>query len=176
MRMETIKASLRQCAAVMKKDKGKLGLLCGAAVLLAVLLLFPQTEKRADPPAEVRPADAVQSLEAALCALLGAMEGVDDVRVMLYPASSGETVYAVHTDNTAENRDGQTSKKEKSSVVIVKNDRGEGGLVVQTTAPAVSGAAVVCRGGGDPVIRERIVQTISALFGLSSNHISVMPM
>ena len=31
-------------------------------------------------------------------------------------------------------------------------------------------------GGGDPVVRERIVRTVSALFSLKSNHISVMPM
>ena len=42
--------------------------------------------------------------------------------------------------------------------------------------PKVSGAAVVCEGGGDPVVRAFVVETLSALLGIKSNHISVMPM
>ena len=57
-----------------------------------------------------------------------------------------------------------------------KNGQEESGLVVREDYPAVTGAAVVCEGGGDPVVRERIVRTVSALFNLKSNHISVMPM
>ena len=116
------------------------------------------------------------AVQTQLCDLLGAIEGVGAVRVMLRTASSGETVYAANTDGTAERRDAQTNKKEKNSVVIVKNTQGESGLVVREDYPAVTGAAVVCEGGGDPVVRERIVRTVSALFSLKSNHISVMPM
>ena len=175
MSIESIRDACWRVIAVLKQDKKRLLLLCGAAALLTVLLLWPNAEKR-QTPAEQAPPDTARTLEASLCALLCAMEGVEDARVMLCLASSGETVYAADTDSTAETRDGQTSQKEKTNVVIVKNAQGEGGLVVRTAAPAVTGAAVVCKGGGDPVIRERIVQTISALFGLSSNHISVMPM
>ena len=175
MTIDRMKSRFRQTAGLLKQDKKLLLLLCGAVGLL-VLLLLPGGEKREKVRQEQPQPASVQTMEAELCALLGAIEGVGDVRVMLRTASSGETVYAANTDGTTEMRDKQTSKKEKNSVVIVKNTQGETGLVVGTTLPAVTGAAVVCRGGSDPVVRARVTETIRALFNLSTNHISVMPM
>ncbi len=175
MTTEPIKAALRRAAETLKNDKKLLLLLCGAAIL-AVLLLFPDGEKREQAQPEPLQEASMQTLEAELCALLSAIEGVGDVRVMLRAASSGETVFALNTDGSAETRDAQTSQKEKTSVVIVKNAQGEGGLVARTDLPAVTGVAVVCRGGDDPVVRARVTETIRALFNLSTNHISVMPM
>ena len=175
MKTERWNTLLRRAAGVLKQDKKTALLLLGAAALL-LLLLFTGGKKTDVPAPEPAEAMSAQALEQQLCDLLGAIEGVGAVRVMLRTASSGETVYAANTDGTAERRDAQTNKKEKNSVVIVKNTGGESGLVVREDYPAVTGAAVVCEGGGDPVVRERIVQTVSALFSLKSNHISVMPM
>ena len=175
MKTERWNTLLRRAAGVLKQDKKTALLLLGAAALL-VLLLFTGGKKTDVPTSEPAEAMSAQALEQQLCDLLGAIEGVGAVRVMLRTASSGETVYAANTDGTAERRDAQTNKKEKNSVVIVKNTQGESGLVVREDYPAVTGAAVVCEGGGDPVVRERIVRTVSALFSLKSNHISVMPM
>ncbi len=175
MKTERWNTLLRRAAGVLKQDKKTALLLLGAAALL-LLLLFTGGKKTDVPAPEPAEAMSAQALEQQLCDLLGAIEGVGAVRVMLRTASSGETVYAANTDGTAERRDAQTNKKEKNSVVIVKNPQGESGLVVREDYPAVTGAAVVCEGGGDPVVRERIVRTVSALFSLKSNHISVMPM
>ena len=175
MKTERWNTLLRHAAGVLKQDKKTALLLLGAAALL-LLLLFTGGKKTDVPAPEPAEAMSAQALEQQLCDLLGAIEGVGAVRVMLRTASSGETVYAANTDGTAERRDAQTNKKEKNSVVIVKNTQGESGLVVREDYPAVTGAAVVCEGGGDPVVRERIVRTVSALFSLKSNHISVMPM
>lgn len=175
MKTERWNTLLRRAAGVLKQDKKTALLLLGAAALL-LLLLFTGGKKTDVPAPEPAEAMSAQALEQQLCDLLGAIEGVGAVRVMLRTASSGETVYAANTDGTAERRDAQTNKKEKNSVVIVKNTQGESGLVVREDYPAVTGAAVVCEGGGDPVVRERIVRTVSALFSLKFNHISVMPM
>ena len=175
MKTERWNTLLRRAAGVLKQDKKTALLLLGAAAFL-LLRLFTGGKKTDVPAPEPAEAMSAQALEQQLCDLLGAIEGVGAVRVMLRTASSGETVYAANTDGTAERRDAQTNKKEKNSVVIVKNTQGESGLVVREDYPAVTGAAVVCEGGGDPVVRERIVRTVSALFSLKSNHISVMPM
>ena len=175
MKTERWNTLLRRAAGVLKQDKKTALLLLGAAALF-LLLLFTGGKETDVPAPEPAEAMSAQALEQQLCDLLGAIEGVGAVRVMLRTASSGETVYAANTDGTAERRDAQTNKKEKNSVVIVKNTQGESGLVVREDYPAVTGAAIVCEGGGDPVVRERIVQTVSALFSLKSNHISVMPM
>lgn len=176
MKPERWNAALRRVTDVLKQDKKTAFLLLGAAALLVLLLCCGGKKTDVPAPEPASEAASAQALEQQLCDLLGAIEGVGAVRVMLRTASSGETVYAANTDGTAERRDAQTNKKEKNSVVIVKNTGGESGLVVREDYPAVTGAAIVCEGGGDPVVRERIVQTVSALFSLKSNHISVMPM
>ncbi|MBQ4364678.1 MAG: hypothetical protein II804_00255, partial [Clostridia bacterium] len=96
MTTEPIKAALRRAAETLKNDKKLLLLLCGAAIL-AVLLLFPDGEKREQAQPEPLQEASMQTLEAELCALLSAIEGVGDVRVMLRAASSGETVFALNT-------------------------------------------------------------------------------
>ncbi len=176
MTAERWKTALRRVTDVLRHDRKTALLLLGAEALLIVLLFTggKQTAEKAPEP-QADPVSA-QALEQELCNLLGSIEGVGAVRVMLRTASSGETVYAANTDGTAEKRDAQTNRKEKNSVVIIKNTQGESGLVVREDYPAVTGAAVVCEGGGDPVVCERVVRTISALFDLKSNHISVMPM
>jgi len=140
----------------------------------ALVLLLPGGTKgaRASPDPGASTA-APQPTEEKLCALLGAIRGVGRVRVMLHFATNGETVYAQNSDSTQQASDG---KKEKNSVVIVKNGQSETGLVVREESPRVTGAAVVCEGGGDPVVRACVVETLSALLGIKSNHISVMPM
>ena len=176
MAAEGWKNAARRAAEMLKQDKKTALLLLGAALLLLLLVLTGGKKTAAQPAAQQTEPVSAQALEQELCSLLGAIHGVGAVRVMLRTASSGETVYAANADTTAERRDAGTNKKEKNSVVIVKNTQGESGLVIREDYPAVTGAAVVCEGGGDPVIRERIVQTISALFNIKSNHISVMPM
>ena len=176
MAAERWKTALRRVTEVLRQDRKTAFLLLGAAALLILLLLTGGKQTAAPAPEPETDSVSAQALEQELCRLLGAIEGVGAVRVMLHTASSGETVYAANTDGTAEKRDAQTNRKEKNSVVIVKNAQGEGGLVVREDYPVVTGAAVVCEGGGDPVVCERVVRTVGALFNLKSNHISVMPM
>ena len=172
MKKERMKQTAIQLKAVLLQDKKKSALLLGAAALLLVLLLT-SGEKAANRPTQTdSPQTDMQTVQQELCALLGAIRGVGRVRVMLCFESGGETVYARDTDSTRQT-DGQ---KEKSSVVIVKNGQTEGGLVLREETPKVTGAAVVCEGGGDPVVRAFVVETLSALLGIKSNHISVMPM
>ena len=44
---------------------------------------------------------------------------------------------------------------------------------LQTVAPQFRGALVVCPGGDDPQVRLAVMEAVSAVTGLGSNHISV---
>lgn len=44
---------------------------------------------------------------------------------------------------------------------------------LQTVAPQFRGALVVCPGGGDPQVRLRLIEAVSALTGLGANRVSV---
>ena len=173
MKTDALKQTGERFAALLRQDKKAAVLLFAAAGLLVVLLVTGGSGRsKAQPQPE--PADtAAQSTQQELCELLGAIRGVGKVQVMLQFASAGSTVYAENSDSTLQDGSG---RKEKNNVVVIKSGQSESGLVVRKETPAVTGAAVVCEGGGDPVVRAQIVETVSALFRLTSNHISVMPM
>ncbi len=173
MGKERWKQTALQLKAALLQDKKKLALLLGAAALLGALLLTSGEKAAKQPPQTDEVQTDLLLKQQELCALLGAIRGVGQVRLMLSFESDGETVYARNTDSAQDDSD---SRKEKSSVVIVKNGQNETGLVLRRKTPKVSGAAVVCEGGGDPVVRAFVVETLSALLGIKSNHISVMPM
>lgn len=175
MKADALKRTGERIAALLRQDKKAAVLLFAALGLLLVLLLTGgKGQSSAQPQPE--PADtAAQTTQQELCTLLGAIRGVGRVQVMLQFASAGSTVYAENTDSTLQDGAG-SGRKEKNNVVIIKSGQSESGLVVRKETPVVTGAAVVCEGGGDPVVRAQIVETVSALFRLKSNHISVMPM
>ena len=95
MAIEQWKTALRRAADTVRQDKKLLALLCGAAVLLAVSVPLKGTAAQKKAPAEESAkVDTAQALEERLCALLGAIEGVGEVRVMVQLASTGSTVFA----------------------------------------------------------------------------------
>lgn len=176
MGIKQIKGQLSLLLQKCKEDKKTAVLLvCAALLLLFLLFGFSVRPAKEETPPQL-PEETNAALEKRLCELLSSIEGVGKVRVMLYFDASGETVYARNGDTSEEQRESGKTKKEKDAVVLVKNGSGENGLVISQRNAALTGAAIVCEGGNDAVIRERIVQTVSALFDIKTNHISVMPM
>ncbi len=173
MEKERWKQTARGLKTALLQDKKRALLLLCAAGLLGVLLLTGGEKTAKQPPQTDNMQTDMQTAQDELCNLLGAIRGVGSVRVMLHYASKGDTVYAVNADTS---QDADESRKDKRSVVIVKSGQTESGLVLREETPRVTGAAVVCEGGGDPVVRARVVETLCALLGIKSNHISVMPM
>ena len=53
---------------------------------------------------------------------------------------------------------------------------GESGLVETVQTPQVLGVAVVCEGGGNAAVQNRVSEIVQALTGVKSNHITVAQM
>jgi len=83
-------------------------------------------------------------LEAKLERAISAIDGVGELTIVVSIDSLSETVYAER-----------------------------GGGVRTVVAPRVRGVAVICDGGGDAVIRQKIVELVSRVLGISSTRISV---
>ena len=56
----------------------------------------------------------------------------------------------------------------------IENDEDENGLLTKSVYPHVCGVAIVCDGAGDSVIKQRIIETVCALFDINSTNISVV--
>lgn len=104
--------------------------------------------------------------------IIGEISGVGRVKVMITYECSRESIFASDvTEHTEEN-----GKKISSEYIIVDSGSEEEGLLLKEIFPKVLGVAVVCEGGGNPTVKNEITMMIKAVFGISSNNISISEM
>lgn len=137
----------------------------------AALLLLPSGGR--DSPAEGAPAREegasfdLRAFEEKLEHTLSRIEGAGEAEVVLTLDGGSRQVLARNQE-----RDGEGG----GSNTVVTVGRGSGvqeAVPIQTVAPEFRGALVVCPGGGDPSVRLKLIEAVSAVTGLGSDRISV---
>lgn len=109
-----------------------------------------------------------EETEKRLCEVLSEIEGVGKATVMLTINSTEEYVYA-------ESIKSGTSQTENNYVIIDKGSQKEA-LVKKINNPAISGVVIVCEGGDDPRVCERVYNAVSTALDISTNKIYVAEM
>lgn len=174
--MNRIREFLEAASVRVKKlwanEKQRVNLLVGLGMaglfLLAGSTWLPTEDSPADnETAEVAAVwqDYAGQLEQRLEDILVRVDGVGVVRVMVTLENGEENVYA--TD--------QETGEDGSSAVNHVLLAGEG-LLETVHTPRVLGVAVVCEGGGDAAIQNRVNTLVAALTGVGANHITVAKM
>lgn len=107
-------------------------------------------------------------MEDRLCGILSKIEGVGKAEVMLTITSTEEYVYA-ETQKTG------ASQSENSYVIIDKGSQKEA-LLKKINNPGISGVVVVCEGGDDPRVCEKIYIAVSTALNIPTNKIYVAEM
>ena len=107
-------------------------------------------------------------IEDKLIGILEAIEGVGKAEIMLTIASTNEYVYA-------ETYKQGSSQAENDYVIIDKGSQKEA-LVKKINNPVISGVVVVCEGGDDPRICEKIYKAVSTALNISTSKIYVAEM
>lgn len=154
-------------------------LLLGIAALL-MSEISPKEAKASSQTTLATQADMneyAQSLERRLVSIISSIEGAGNTKVMVTLESGSEDIY-LHDYDYGENVDpsGKNSMERKDEYVIVDGADGEQGIVVRKAEPRVRGVAVVCEGGGSDVVREQVINAVTALFDISSARVSVAKM
>ncbi len=67
----------------------------------------------------------------------------------------------------------ETSSDDTSAVLVSRGSGYQETVTVQELSPQYQGALVVCEGAGDPAVKLKLVEAVSALTGLGSNKISI---
>lgn len=116
----------------------------------------------------------LQTVQQEMEEILGAMDGVGQVKVMLTVESDGERQLAQDTQlsysgNTAAPED----YSRKSETVRLDGSSGDEAVVVRTTYPTYRGALVVCQGGGSAEVRLAVTGAVAALTGLPTDRVTV---
>lgn len=142
-------------------------LVIGAGVLLLLLPAGGGRDTSAGQPQETEESFDLEGFEEKLAQVLSQVEGAGKARVVLTLDGGSRRVLARDQE---QDRDGGSV----STVVTIGQGSGSQEVVpLQTVAPRFRGALVVCPGGGNPQVRLKLIEAVSALTGLGSDRISV---
>lgn len=153
------------------KSKQKILIIAGVLGVVLIMLSeisFAPNEKKA----EVSAADYgsyVKSLNKELTNIISSMDGVGACKVMITLKNTSESVFAQNTDVSKD----EDSSSENNEYVIYNSSNGDSPILLKENFPDIEGVAVVCSGGDNVAVKEQIIRCVSALFGVSSNRISV---
>ncbi|MBQ3417710.1 MAG: hypothetical protein IJH32_07735 [Ruminococcus sp.] len=134
----------------MKKDKLKELLnnpkavkIAAAVGIIAIILIF--LSSYIDIGAKNADMEKYSSqLSSQLLEILSSVEGVGEVRIFLTMDNAGENIYQNNSDSK-----------------------------VKSITPTVRGVVVVCDGGDDPVVMERVMSAVTKSLDISSDKVSI---
>lgn len=101
--------------------------------------------------------------------IISSIDGVGECNVMLTLASSNEYIYAQNSENKIDN----SSNSQKNEYVLYDGANGDEPLLVKEYFPSVYGVVVVCSGGENVLVKERVINTVSSLYNIPTSRISV---
>ncbi len=151
---------------------------CSIAIGIVVMLLILISDFSEDNTSRAEASNETVNFQASdiyakdikerLIEILEAIEGVGKAEVMLTLTSTEEYVYA-------ETFKQGSSQSENDYVIIDKGSQKEA-LLKKINNPAVSGVVIVCEGGDDPRVCERIYKAVSTALDISTGKIYVAEM
>lgn len=110
-----------------------------------------------------------QELEKKLTDIIASISGVGECEVMITLENTYESVYA--TNSEFKNNDDSVNQKDE--YVIYDADSGETPVLIKEYMPKVMGVSIVCSGGENIEVKEKIIESVTALFNISANRVSV---
>lgn len=141
-------------------------------ILISMSEMFSSSSNKTSADSETSTfsySDYTRETEEKLTSVISAIDGVGDCEVMITFSSTQESVYATDSENKSET-DSQSTKDE---YVIYDGENGENPVLIKQNYPAVLGVSVVCGGGDDVRVKEAVVNTVTSLFNISANRVSV---
>lgn len=105
--------------------------------------------------------------------ILSTISGVGNVSVMISLEGTTEYVYAQQIESSSDVSEDKTSSEYRNELVMVDEKEGKNALVTKVLRPKVSGVLIVCDGGDDVVLTEKLINSAAAALGISTANICV---
>lgn len=122
-------------------------------------------------------------LQQSLETIVSSIKGAGKAKVLVTLENTTETIYATEEKKNKEasedKSNGETTRKkesndcEKKYITIKDSDGTEHALAVTELQPKIKGVIVVCSGGDDPLVQQRIVSAITTALNITSNRVCV---
>lgn len=183
-------AGWKRTAELLKGGKAqKILVAAGLAGMILILLsqFWPKkTEEQSDtvPVASSFTAEQyAEQTEKRLSELIAHIAGAGECQVMVTLENGVEYVYAnqqkINSDRVEDTgtNSSKLSEKEDSeqSVIMVETENGRQGLLVTEIQPTIRGVVIVCEGGGQEEVAQRIVSAVTTALNISSKRVCVSP-
>ena len=119
-----------------------------------------------------------EQLQDEICGMVTEITGSKKVSVVITLESSVKYSYADVKEevlsNKTEDKSEAIESEYKSGYVTVKtSDGGEKALIITENMPEIRGVAIVCEGGDNEIINEKIKNTVTAAFDITSKRVYV---
>lgn len=169
-----------------KKLKWIVGIGIVGILLIFVSSLWPKGEKTPAPDDAPDTAQTPtneqyeQRYQEMVAQLVRGIEGVGRASVVVTLESGVEYVYETEENKTADTQNNEsTTYSQKNSLqrktLLVEDDNGRKKPLLKTTLePKVRGVVVVCEGGGDVRVVERVTTAVTTALGVSSARVAVL--
>ncbi len=154
---------------------------CGIAGVL--LLAFPEVFSRnqAQTSPKTSAEEFIAKTEEKLTTIVGSIQGAGKCCVMITLENGVEYVYATEqkTNTDRQEDNGKDSNKviqrddNEETVIVIDTDTGRKGLLVTEIQPTVKGVVVVCEGGDNEKVRERIVGAVTVALNIADKRVCV---
>lgn len=182
-----------------KKDQLVILLLFGVLLLVIAIPVEPKKENQGEKETvqegesalegtkEILSADSYErQQEERLKEVLEKVEGVGRVEVMITLRASSQKVVekdapsrsqrVEESDSQGGNRTTQENEREETTVYEEGNDGIRTPYVIQELEPMVEGVIVIAEGGGNPAVKQNILEAVQALFPVEAHKIKIMKM
>lgn len=175
--MSEIKSFVSKFKDMFSVIKNKKNVLIVSLGFIGIFLIFiseivPEREKEIIKTPSDFPSGFELELEKRLEEAVSQISGAGKTDITITLDSSKEYFYA---KNSSENTGASETEKE-SELVILESAEGEEPIVLKTDEAKIRGVLVVCEGGNDPLVCEKILEAICALLDIPSNKVSVAKM
>ena len=152
--------------------------------ILGILLIFlssftgNKTEKAKDTIAEITAEEYREQLESDIKKIVKEITGSRQVQVIVTLESGIRYKYAdiregSSADKTENDAISTTSEHKEGYITVKTADGGEEALLVTRQMPEVRGVAIVCAGGDDPILAEKIENTVTAALNITTHRVHI---
>ena len=149
--------------------KGSIVIILFLALGLVLLIIPEKTRQATTLDQTARLNEYELKLEEKIQNLCENIKGVYSVKVSVYFDSGFESVYAYDEDSKSTSNGLNSEKK----YVTLGSGNDETMVCLYERMPSISGVAIVCKGGGNPLIANEIISLISSAFGVPKNKIYI---
>ena len=179
---------------VKKADTVKIIVFCGITgmifLLISTLFADKTTEKSVSADPQRKTADVLlyeyeNRLEQNLAEMICSIEGAGSTKVMITMESTAEEVYATNKnvsqkDSNATKQSDMSDNKDLSTqstyITVELSDGTQQTVLIKEIQPKVRGVLIVCNGGDNEIIKEKVTEAVSRILDISSSKVSVLPL